>query len=113
MILMAKLDRARIRRARAGDREVRMSAIETGDIRFLFRMALRTRLVAGEGQLEGSLMLDVTLGTTRREGLLRLMDWTVVTRQARQISHGPAERRILQATRSALTGEPRLTPRHT
>src|SRR5579863_1371029 len=128
-----ELDGAWVRIAGSQHRELRVAVIESANVRYELRFAVRgfqirmtlcASPIAGAGQPERALMLYVAVGTRWREGLVGLMDWTIMAGQARLVGGAFLIARLKDMARAAFlseqcvrvrqrTGVVRLwTPRH-
>ena len=111
MHVVTELDGFRVLVARSQHREFGMAVIEPANIRREFHkaarssqigVALRAGSIAGAREPQRSLVFDVTAGTSRHEGLIVVMDWTVVTGQARRIGSAVLEAGLCNVARAAL-----------
>lgn len=99
MNLMVELDAARILEIGAqrgefgmlGEREHGANEMRRAEARFEVRMALDAGRIANRDESHASLMLDVTRGAGGREGLVRVMNRSIVAGQAGLVGDRMAE----------------------
>src|ERR1700681_1527599 len=110
MYLMIELDGSGILLAATQRCELRMASIETADVGHKLRMsililgreigvALRANTSGGPREPHGTLVFHMAFQTSRRKGLLGMMDGTVMASQARPIGH-----RLLETSRGNVAG---------
>jgi len=119
---VVEFDRSRIAAAIAQDREFRVAAIETRDVcgeprrrarGVKVRVALRTSDVGGDGKPQVAAMFDVAGSAGGCEGLIGVMQRSVVASAARLVGRLGTERiRLLQVARTALRREHSVCGRH-